>query len=424
MLLFLVAFVVFRASPRGQLYDSRYALLVSHLLVSEGDPRLDDFVDALGGVTESGQPRDYRIVAVDGAYHWFYPAGTPLLAAPFVAAADAAGVGPVDAGGRYDRGAERRLQRWLSAGAMAIAGLLFFGIARALLPLGPSVWVAVAALFGSPVWSTASRSLWSQSPTVLLTAGAVLLLVRGVQREASIRPVAVASLLAWAWMCRPTAALPALAVTVWVATCRRASLPALIATACVWLALFVGFHVLAYGGLLPPYHALDSHVFELIPEALVGNWISPARGLLVYCPIVIAVLWGTARHWPALPHRSLALLAIVIITLHWLLVSSHAPWWGGYGYGARLMTETVPWLVLLGVVAWSGTRAAGEALGRGSTIVLATLLGLSVLMNGVGAISRSAADWNHRQSEPNFERQLWSLRDAPFLAPLRHSPER
>jgi len=219
--LFAIALVVFRASPRGQLYDSRYTLLVAHRIVADGALALDPFVEALGGVDGSGRPHDYRLVRTGQQVHWFYPPGTPLLAAPFVALADAAGAGPVDPSGRYDRDAERRMQRWLAAAAMAAAGVLLFLTARQRLPERPSLAVAGAALFATPIWSTASRSLWSQTFALLLLSGAVLLLVRGGSArrgggdtedaadgagdDAPLHPVLLGTLLAWAWLCRPTA---------------------------------------------------------------------------------------------------------------------------------------------------------------------------------------------------------------------------
>ena len=64
--LFLIAMLVFRPSPRGQIYDSSYALLVSHQLITSGDPSLDVWVATLGGVDGNGRPHDYRIVSSGG----------------------------------------------------------------------------------------------------------------------------------------------------------------------------------------------------------------------------------------------------------------------------------------------------------------------------------------------------------------------
>lgn len=417
--LFLIALVVFRASPRGQLYDSRFTLLVAHRIVTSGQLALDPFVDELGGVDDTGRPRDYRLVAAGGRIHWLYPPGTPLLTAPLVGVADAFGLGPVDAAGRYDRDAERRGQRWLAALAMATAGIVFFGIALAVLPPRRAAIVAAAGLFASPVFSTASRSLWSQTLALLLVGAALWLLVRGLRSGTSIRPIALASALAWAWLCRPTAAVPALLVTIFVAWQRRDALRPLLATGAIWLGAFAVFFRVVYGSWLPPYYQLGTHAFEPIPEALLGNWISPARGLLVYCPVVavIALLAGARRQ--TLPERPLAALAAGGVILHWLLVSFHAPWWGGYGYGPRLMTDTVPWLVVLGALAWAAPPVRAPRHPRLGTAAAATLLAISVLMNGIGAISRAAADWNHHQAEPDFSERLWRVGDAPFLAPLR-----
>jgi hypothetical protein len=79
-----------------------------------------------------------------------------------------------------------------------------------------------------------------------------------------------------------------------------------------------------------------------------------------------------------------------VVGLHWLLVSSHAPWWGGYGYGARLMTEVVPWLVLLGTLGWAAVPETERPRRRIGAALAAALVGVGIVLNGIGAISRSA----------------------------------
>jgi hypothetical protein len=421
--LFVVALGVFRASPRGQLYDSRYTLLVAHRLLTTGDPALDPFVDQLGGVDATGAPRDYRLVETGDHVHWLYPLGTPLLAAPFVAAARPFGISVVDEHGRFDRSTERRMQRWLAAGAMALAGVLFYATARAWLAVRPSALIALAALFASPVWSTTSRSLWSQTAALLLASGAACLIVTGVGRGASIRPVAIATLLAWACSCRPTAVIPAALVTVWVAVRRPAEWPKLAATGAAWAALFAAGSTFVYGSVLPPYFRLSTHAFRVMPEALIGNWLSPARGLLVYCPVLALVGMRLVRRWRGLPDRSLAVLALGVVALHWVVISSHAPWWGGYGYGPRLMADTVPWLVVLATLAFAAPapearRGPAARAPRAAAALTAALVVVGAGLHGVGAIARSAADWNHHQAEPDFADRLWRWDDAPFLAPF------
>ena len=72
-----------------------------------------------------------------------------------------------------------------------------------------------------------------------------------------------------------------------------------------------------------------------------------------------------------------------------------------------------PWLVVLGVL---GLRARpGPGLRRFECAAAAVSLAASIALNAPGAISRSAADWNHGQTASDFQRRLWDWSDPPFL---------
>ena len=417
--LFFLSLIVFRVSPRGQIYDSQLGVLTSYQWITTGEPALDPFLDQLGGLNRAGRPANYRLVEAETGYRLFYPPGTPMLIAPFVGLAALAGWGPVDEQGRYDEGSERTLQRWLAALAMSLTGVLFFLMARLWLPERSSLLLVLAALLGSPVWSTASRSLWPQTLTLALLGGAAFLLMRGQREKTSLQPILLASLLSWATFCRPTASIAALCVVLWATLYRREAVVPLVVTGAIWLGIFLGIFQFVYGSWLPPYYDLETHVFGFfMPVALAGNLISPARGVLIYSPILLAVLFWLVRFRKSLPDPSLAGLAAAILFFHWLLISTHAPWWAGYSYGPRLFTETVPWWVMLGILGYSARRSARGEWAPWARATVLGLLGISVLMNGVGAISKSAAKWNDNSYQPRFEERLWSLPDAPFLAPF------
>jgi len=86
---------------------------------------------------------------------------------------------------------------------------------------------------------------------------------------------------------------------------------------------------------------------------LYGLLLSPSRGLVVYSLVVLVPLFLTIRYWKVLPDRRLAILALAIIAMHLILVSSWYCWWGGISYGPRLLLELVPWLVLMAILSFS-----------------------------------------------------------------------
>jgi hypothetical protein len=423
LLLFGLAFVVFRVSPRGQLYDSKYTLLVSHQIASRGTLDLGDLARQAEGVSPE-QPLSYRFVERDGRVDPYFPVGTPLLVAPLVAAADLAGVSVVDAEGGYLPGVERSLQRTLAALAMAALCALFFASARLLLPPRASLWIALAGAFGTQVWSTASRSLWSHGLAIALLAGALHLLLRARVSNRALPAASIAGLLAWAWLCRPTLALSIAAIAVYVAWTSRPALPRFALAGALWAALFMTLFWLDTGSPLPPYYAGAQLGWERFPVAFAGHMISPSRGLLIYCPLVLAMAHLLWKHWSALPQRPLAIAGIAVFLAHWLLISAFSHWWGGYGYGARLMTDVVPWIVLLGAIGLSAALSAGPgALNAMERWVMGALVVASIAINGVGAVSKGAAQWNDAQELPGFEQKLWDWRDPQMLRRRASSAE-
>jgi hypothetical protein len=414
LLILVVGFAVYRVSPRGQVYDSRYTLAVASQLAATGSPRLDELATGLspGAVTAAqAVADDYRLVEIGKHVHYLYPPGTPFLAVPWVVGMGWLGQDVVDAHGRYQPDIDRRGQRILAALWTAALAAILFLAARTLLAPGPSLWITLAAALGSPLWSTASRSLWTHTAATLLQGAVVLVLLRSARTDRPPPPVLLGTLLAWGFFCRPTGAIPALAVALWVMVEYRQRLPVLLATGGAWAAAFFAWSASTYGHVLPPYYQPGLHVFAIMPGALLGNLVSPARGLLVYSPWIAALGVGATLYGPRLAHRSLALLAGAVIGLHWLFVSSHAPWWAGWGFGPRLMTDVIPWIVLIAieVVHVAPTpRPTARAL-------LVGLLGVSVALHGVGAFSRGAVEWNDGQEEAEFEDRLWDWADPPFL---------
>src|SRR5262249_4005510 len=87
-------------------------------------------------------------------------------------------------------------------------------------------------------------------------------------------------------------------------------------------------------------------------EALLGNLLSPNRGLFVFSPVLLLAPYGM---WLKLRRgrTPLDLALVAIVLLHWLVISSHRPWNGGHTYGNRLFTDVIPLLVyfLIPVVA-------------------------------------------------------------------------
>jgi hypothetical protein len=423
LLIFFGCFVVFSASPVTVLLDSQFALLTAESLLKNRTPMLNRFeipgLDAAELPAHRGLPqpgRFYQLVRVRGQVLYAYPHGSSFLSLPFVAVLDVLGVSTLKNGRTYDFGAEALLEKLLASLLMAATAVVFFEIGiHTPLPITWSAVLAVGGALGTPIWSSTSRTLWSQTWEVLLSSWVVLILLQADQRGA--RPIRLATLAAWMYFVRPTALVAVAGVTLYLWLFHRRDAAAYLIVLGAWMLIFVLYWILVFDQVMPDYYRLGgllqpARAVATLPAIL----ISPSRGLLVFVPTVPMVLYLVVLYWKAIDRR-LATLALSIICVNLLLVASYPTWWGGWSYGPRLLTGTIPWFVLLGAM---GCRCMA-ADPRRNAIVMRTglaLMLLAIAINGWGAASWTAALWGKDVGINAHPEVVWDWRHPQFLAGL------
>jgi hypothetical protein len=213
---------------------------------------------------------------------------------------------------------------------------------------------------------------------------------------------------------RPTAVVPIIVVTAYVLISQRELFLKYAVTGLAWLAVFFAYSCYHFGQLLPNYYRLGNELSaRAFGVGLPGNLISPSRGVLVFVPFLLFVAYLLFRY-RRYTSRRLALVSVAAILLHVILVSSFPIWWGGFSFGPRLLTDAVPWFVLLTII---GLKAALPRLRGPEFVAGALLLALSIGINGRGATSEATAMWNVRPaSVDEHPERLWDWRDPQFLA--------
>jgi hypothetical protein len=419
--LFVAAFAVFFWSPNHQMTDSGYALLTSENLIRYGDLDLGRYR------LDHGRPgSNYRLEQVGGQTVYYFPLGSSILSVPYLAVDRLLGQRIVAPDGSYLTGAEQAAEARLAALLMAAFTVIAFFTARLVLPAGWSVVVALATGFGTQVFSTASRTLWSDSWALVLVGGAVHLLLRAAMRGGDRPFVWLATLEMWAYFARPTNSLALAGTGLYLLLVDRQASWKFFLTAGLWLAAFVGSSLVRGGAPLPEY--FHGRLGGLSGEALIGTLLSPSRGLFVCVPATLAVALLCLRYRTTIrsmpPAAPLARLAVGVCVAHWLVVSAFDRWWGGYCFGARLCAGMVPWLMLLAILGLEGARRArSEGPERRGALLIGglalLLLGLSVAINAVGAISAATVGWNiFPEDLVGHPDRLWSWRHAQVLAGL------
>jgi hypothetical protein len=282
--------------------------------------------------------------------------------------------------------------------------------------LTPRTWVALVSTavfaFGTQVWSTASRTMWMHGPSLLCLTAALLLALRVARTDRG--QLALGTVLAVAYFVRPTNAVVFVIFAVWLATRGRSGL-----LRYAWGAALVGVSFLAldqvvYGRPVQPYFSASRvGISGTTVEALLGNLVSPARGLFVFVPVALVCTYGVLLKRRA---RSLSSLDVAVATsavAYWLLVSLFPSWWAGWAYGPRFLTDIAPFLV------WFLPPVLVEIRDRRRVLLGATVAVVVVLSIGIqahGSLQQSAVEWNWKPVDVGVDRgRLWDWSDPQFL---------
>jgi hypothetical protein len=422
-------------SPVATSFDSRWSVYVAMSLWRHGRTNLDDYSQTIRDndfysiecVSRDGRARRADAEPCVGHLYDSYPVGGPVLTAPLIIAA----VGvmrlfapvlahfhsshPVIEGsmrGDYDT-AHSLIEMEVASLMLAVAAVVMYFIARRYLSERRSVILALLYALASPAYSIGGRALWQHSPSMLLLAIVILMLLRAEEKP---------SLAAWAglpvalsYTVRPTDSLFVIVFTAYVAVRYRAYLVRYLLAALPVAAAFIAYNFSIYHDVLSPYyHArLDGFYPRFWPtfgEGLAGNLVSPSRGLLVYTPVFLFSIWSMARGlWRAPLKNWLSALALA----HWVVVSSYvACWWAGTCYGPRFLSDLTPVFVLF-LIPYLGRWEHLSRLAR-TAFVACALIGLAMHLRG--GWSTAVYDWNTKPvSVGEHPERNWDWRDPAFL---------
>ena len=166
---------------------------------------------------------------------------------------------------------------------------------------------------------------------------------------------------------------------------------------------------------MPPYYQ-PQRLASLDPlVGILGNLVSPSRGLLVFVPFVALIpLLALVRPRPGRSRLRLLVLAIGWPVVTVVAVGRFPDWYGGWSYGPRLLTEVVPGLFLATVLVWPAAfRSVAARVLLGGWIVLA---GFGVYVHTVqGLFNPWTLEWNASPEVNADPDTLWDWRYPQFL---------
>lgn len=409
--------------------DSYLALPTAVSIFHSGDFSLDEFV--------SPKLQDhYGYIRLHGQAYDYFPWADALLFVPAVVLVDIAGeLGIGEGATALVEGNRMGPVQLATAGlTTALAVLVVATVAYESLSGSPrtrrraSFVVGTVFALGTSAWSTTSRALWQHGPSMLAIAVALLAATR-LQRghRSAVSATVLGAAVASAYAFRPTNALAVVGFSLFVAVSHRDRLPSFLSGLIAVLAAFVAVNVASFDRVLPPYFAPGR--ISLHPDyltALAANLVSPARGLLLFSPIVALSIVGFALQLRNRRLRPLDVVAAGCVLAHLLVVSAqNEGWWAGHAFGPRFMSDVLPLLAYLALPA-VGALLVGlrvrhpsgpvrAAAGAAAGVAL-----LSIAVNAQGAYLRSSTCWNvvpvNIDREP---RRVWDFGNPQILAGYR-----
>ena len=389
-------------------YDSRWSIPTARSILREGNTDVEEYRARLAADPASG----YALETIDGRHYAASPIGVSLLALPVVFVLDAAGAHMPDG----------KTEKLVASLVMALTAMVLYLIARRALSIPRALLLTFVFAFCTPAWSVGGRGLWQHGPTMLMLTLA-LWIILSAERWPSL--VQYASLpLAFAFVVRPTNALSIAVLSLIVLLGYRRYFVRYVLWSLLIAIPFVLFNLAVYHSWHSWYYSPErvGHG-TLLGEALAGNLVSPNRGLFVFSPILLLALYGA---WLKLRRdRTLLDVAlVVIVVLHWLVISSHLPWNGGHTYGNRLFSDMVPYFVYFLIPVVAALPEPHEVRRRPAlAVAVVVLVVLSFAIHYRGAYRRIAWDWNSSPVDIDVDpSRIWDWRDLQFLRALARGP--
>ena len=413
ILLFTTILIGYLLSGNRSAFDSALYLQTSMSIVREGNTNLDEYPEI---VAKMWWPPD----KIDGHLYDTAPIGTPVLMTPIVFTVDrlSALLGLGDFNEYLKHNIPEDLQSVIASLIMALTAVLIYHVGRRSLSRPAAALLTLIFAFGTTAWSVVSRTLWQHGPSMLMLTIALWLALSARDKPQRIQYVGL--VIALAYVIRPTNSIAVVAFTAFVLLrYRRYFLRYLLWAAAVAIP-FVWYSWSVYHALLPVYYrAYTGLSFAIFPEALIGQLVSPARGLLIFSPVLVfsfagIILKVKRRQWQA--HDN---LLIGILTLHWILISLWWNWWAGVSFGPRIWSDMLPYLIYFVVpalAAMSSLRGARRA--AVMTIGAMTII-FSLFVHYRGANAAEVMDWNAQPAPIDvYHERVWDWRDPQWLRGL------
>jgi hypothetical protein len=417
-----VSFLVYnanlRAIPAADTYAARYlpfSILRHHSIV----------LDPIAGIVAQGRKAPVASWELDHTAFWIrtgrddhlvslYPVVLPVLVTPLYLPA----IAYLDATDwdwwRLDRVA--RIMEKLVASLLAAASvMLLYLVLRRRAEPRTAVLLTLVYAFGTTTWVVSSQALWTHGLAQLLIV-ATLWLITG--------PCTVLRAMAAGFLCaliacnRQPDAILAAGLGLYALWWAGRRVPLLLAAGALPVGLVVAYNLARVGHIAGAYALVNAPDFlkNNVLTGVAGLLFSPTRGLFVFSPFLLFVPCCLLLVLRDQRYRALTILIGGAAVLQ-LILYGMGDWRQGISFGPRWQTDMVPLLVFM-------LPPVLVALSTAARITFGLACGAAVVIQAIGAFWYiGVADAVIMAGKgPDRMQAAWDIRNAPFIAELRHPP--
>lgn len=423
LILFFLVFIGHVVSSNITSFDSKWSIPTAMSMIKEGNTHLDEYKDILQ------KSNNFAIEEIDGHVYTVYPVGVSVVAVPFVYVFEKIldSLSPLIRDLAKFQGHDLPvtitvisiapgIELFVASVIIAVTTIFIYLIGHGFLDRQYAIMISLVFAFCTSAWSTASRGLWQHGPSMLMLTITLYLILRGENNPKLLQFASIP--LAFSYVIRPTNCIPVVLLTVFVVIYHRQHFLHYMLWALVVAVPFVIFNLSIYHSPLSPYYRWYS-LFHFDLDffwSLAGHLISPSRGLFIYSPILIFSIYGVAAGIKRGEFKPLDWFLLLILFVHWIVISSFPNWWGGFSFGPRYFSDMVPYFIYFLIL---GVARILQYKGKKKIILVSIFLwfvGMSFFVHFRGANDWNVYRWNSEPIDVDAKpERVWEWGDIQFL---------
>lgn len=412
VLVFFLVFSTHLVKRNYQYGDSLWSTYTALSIVREGNTDLDEYRDIVL-ISDN-----FGIYESNGHVYSFFPIGTSVIALPFIYPANAF-YSNFHTSYESSFVMAGRVEAFIASLIVALTAVFIYLIGALFLNRRYALVLVFIFAFCTSAWSTASRSLWQHGPTMLFLAIALYLILLARNKPRLIQYVALP--LSFSFVIRPTNSISILFLTIYVLIQHRKYFLKYVLWSLPVVLPFVAFNLLVYGTFISTYYLparlITNNTNHDIFEALAGNLISPARGIIIFSPVILVSIAGLIIKMKDRKMLNLDYFLLGIILMHYIVVSSNADWWGGWAFGPRFFTDMIPYFIYFMIPFLLKLPDLSKKFQTVAVCIFVCLVMFSFFVHFRGATASETWIWNDRMHTNNWRNvRLWDWGDIQFLA--------